>query len=111
MSSEIVCIPVDANGLVDPRWGRAARVAVAEIRDGQVQSWTEYPVEWDRLHDAGEEGQHHARIARFLIDHKVTRVIAHHMGPGMAHMLDRMGINVSLNAEGNARDALLSHRP
>jgi hypothetical protein len=46
-----VCIPVATDGQVDPRWGRAARVAVAELRAGSLIAWEEFAVAWDRLHD------------------------------------------------------------
>lgn len=105
-SSEIVvCVPVTLEGLLDPRWGRAARVAVATVNKGGVDDWQEYDVSWDSLHDTGTEGSHHARVARFLRDHHVEAVAAHHMGAPMAHMLQKMGITVRLGETGNARDA------
>ena len=61
-----VCVPVAADGQVDPRWGRADRVAVAEVADGEVRDWQEFTVAWGTLHDQGTEGAHHARVARFL---------------------------------------------
>ncbi len=61
-----VCVPVTADGKVDPRWGRASRVAVADVADGGIRDWQEFAVDWDVLHDQGTEGAHHARIARFL---------------------------------------------
>src|SRR5512142_2621436 len=92
--SLVVCVPVAEGGLVDPRWGRAARVAVAEVEGETVASWTEHEVDWDRLHDEGAEGLHHARIARFLQEHRVEIVVADHMGPPMEHMLRKMGLRV-----------------
>ncbi len=100
----IVCMPVQANGQVGDGWGRAHDVAVARVEGSEVQDWTEYPVRWDELHDQGGEGQHHARIARFLMDHGVERVISGHMGPGMKHMLDKMNISTVLDVRGEARD-------
>ncbi len=104
----VICVPVTIDGQVDPRWGRAARVAVAEIRGGAVVAWQEFEVAWDRLHDETAEGGHHARIARFLRDAKVETVVASHMGGEMAHMLDRMGIRVSLGNGGDARQAAMA---
>lgn len=40
-----VCVPVTAAGLVDPRWGRADRVAIAEVAQGQVARWEEFNVQ------------------------------------------------------------------
>lgn len=104
----VICVPVDPSRRVDPRWGRAARVAVADVRDGAVTSWDEFDVGWDVAHDAGPEGTHHARIARFLQEHGVEAVVAGHMGPPMVTMLERMGLFVRLGAEGDARQAVLS---
>ena len=103
----IVCVPVTATGEIDPRWGRAARVAVVEVRDGDLIRWEEVEVAWDELHDAGTEGGHHARVARFLQDQRVEVVVAHHMGGPMVQMLDRMGLEVRLGASGDAGQAIL----
>ena len=103
-----VCIPVTGDGQIDPRWGRAARVAIAEVRDGQVADWQEHDVGWGELHDAGTEGSHHARVARFLREQRVEAVVAHHMGEGMRRMLDKMGLQVRLGAAGDARPAAVA---
>lgn len=101
-----VCVPVLRDGSVDPRWGRADRVALAQVSGNTVERWREFEVGWDRLHDAGAEGEHHARVARFLKDHAVDTVVANHMGPPMAHMLEKMGISIRLGATGPAREAV-----
>lgn len=102
----ILCVPVMPTGEIDPRWGRAARVAVVEVRDGQLLRWEEHDVGWDRLHDVGGEGGHHARVARFLQRHRVEVVVAHHMGPPMAEMLERMGLEVRLGVTGDPGQAI-----
>jgi predicted Fe-Mo cluster-binding NifX family protein len=104
----VVCLPVTVDGAVDHSWGRAGRVAVAEVTDGRVASWEEFEVGWDALHDAAGEGGHHARVARFLIDHGVDAVAAGHMGPPMEHMLGKMGLRVALGASGDGRQAALA---
>ncbi len=104
----VVCLPVTVDGAVDPSWGRAQRVAVAEVTDGVVASWKEFDVGWDALHDAEGEGAHHARLARFLLEHRVDAVAAGHMGAPMEHMLGRMGLRVALGASGDARQAALA---
>jgi len=103
----MVCVPVTAEGVIDPRWGRAARVAIAEVTGEGIGVWQEYEVGWNALHDAGTEGSHHARVASFLKEHHVDAVLANHMGPSMAHMLERMGVKVLLGATGNAREAAI----
>ena len=40
----IVCAPVTREGMIDPRWGRADRVALADVADGQIVSWQEFEV-------------------------------------------------------------------
>lgn len=107
----IVCVPVGADGALDPRWGRASRVAVATVEEGAVSSWHELDVAWDQLHQAGSERAHHARVARFLRDQQVDAVVAHHMGDGMQRMLQTMHLTVVLGASGRARDAVLSACP
>ncbi len=102
----IVCVAVTPDGLVDPRWGRAERVAVADLNGDAIDGWQEFDVGWGRLHDAGPEGQHHARVARFLHEHGVQAVVAQHMGAGMEQMLRSMGIEVRLGAAGRAKDAV-----
>lgn len=103
----VVCIPVTEEGLVDQRWGHAERVVVAVVIQSGIESWNEFEVGWGSLHDSGTEGGHHARIARFLQEHKVEAIVANHMGPPMEHMLGKMGIEVRLGAAGPAKEAAL----
>jgi len=100
-----VCVPVTADGKVDPRWGRASRVAVADVADGGIRDWQEFAVDWDVLHDQGTEGAHHARIARFLRDNQVQAIAAAHPGPGKQRMLSAMAIRVVTGMGGDARSA------
>ena len=103
-----VCVAVTADGQVDPRWGRAGRVAIADVTGGQVRGWQEFAVAWGILHDQGTEGAHHARIARFLRDNQVQAIAAHHVGPGMERMLGSMDIRVVTGVSGDARKAALT---
>ena len=104
----LVCVPVTGDGQIDPRWGRAARVAIADVEHGTLASWREVAVAWDDFHDQGTEGGHHARVARFLREQSVQAVLAHHMGPDMLHMLERMGLTVRLGVTGDARTAAVA---
>ena len=104
----IVCVALGAGEAVGGGWGRAERVAVANITDGRIAEWNEFDVGWGRLHDAGPEGQHHARIATFLKDHRVEVVVTGHMGDGMVRMLSSMNIDVRVGVSGPARDAVLA---
>ncbi|GAA3799937.1 NifB/NifX family molybdenum-iron cluster-binding protein [Cellulomonas soli] len=103
----IVCIPVTNDGLVGHGWGRAARVALAEVQGGEITAWDEVDVRWDLAHDEGTEGSHHARVARFVRERGVGIVVAGHMGPPMVHMLGKLKIATVLGAQGSARDAVL----
>jgi predicted Fe-Mo cluster-binding NifX family protein len=103
-----VCVPVTANGEVDPRWGRAAQVAVADVVDGEVRDWQLYDVRWDAAHDTGSEGAHHARIVRFLRDHAVDAVGVDHVGAGMQRMLTSMNVRLVTGLSGDARAAALT---
>ena len=98
-----IAIPITPDGLVDHSWGRAPRVAVFDVDDGVVSKQLDLAVEWDRLHDEAGEGNHHARVARFLRDNAVDRVAAQHMGAPMVQMISRMGIETVLDASGDAR--------
>ena len=104
----ILCIPLTDNDLVDPRWGRADRIAVAQVVDGVIESWKEIEVSWSRLHDEGTPAQHHARVARFLKEHHVDTVVANHVGDGMVRMLNTMGLSLRPDATGDARTAVLA---
>lgn len=47
-----VMIPVRPDGSVEPRFGKAPMVAVAQVdNDGHVTDWHTFKVEWDRLHN------------------------------------------------------------
>jgi predicted Fe-Mo cluster-binding NifX family protein len=102
----IVCAPVTKEGMIDPRWGRADRVAVAEVVNAQIVSWREVEVSWSRLHDEGTPGSHHARVVSFLRDQHVDAVVVNHMGEGMTRMLGTMGLPVHPGAAGDARTAV-----
>jgi predicted Fe-Mo cluster-binding NifX family protein len=107
----IVCAPVTSEGMIDPRWGRADWVALADVVDGEVVSWREIEVSWSRLHDEGTPGSHHARVVGFLRENSVGAVVAHHMGDGMVRMLDTMGLPTHLGAAGDARLAVQAVGP
>ena len=104
----VVCVPVGPDGAIDPRWGRAHRVAVAQVEEDGISDWQEFEVNWDALHDEGTEGSHHARVTRFLRDHRVEAVAAGHMGPPMVNMLHQMGLTIRLGASGDARQAAMA---
>jgi predicted Fe-Mo cluster-binding NifX family protein len=100
-----VAINLDQD-LIGGGWGRARRVAVVDLVEGQIASWTEHEVAWDQSHDsAPSHGSHHARIVRFLRDQSIEAVLTGHMGPPMARMLDSMGVVALVGLSGPARPA------
>ena len=72
-------VPIDEDGQVDSRFGRAARMAVGTVTDGgQLADWQVYDVGWDVLHDQSAHGQHHARVffvAVWHADAGLTRLL------------------------------------
>ena len=101
----IVCVVVNESGEVGGGWGKARRVALAEVADAAVSDWREVDVRWDEAHDQGGEGSHHARIVRFLQENGVEVVVAGHMGPPMQNTLTKLGVRLVLGATGDARAA------
>lgn len=104
----ILCAPVTSEGMIDNGWGRAERVAIADVVDGEIMSWREIEVSWNRLHDEGTPGSHHARVVTFLRDQNVEAVVVNHMGDGMARSLATMGLTVQAGAAGDARASVLA---
>ena len=106
----IMCVPITNDGIVDPSWGRADSIAVAEVLDGKIANWEVIEVSWSRLHDEGTPGSHHARVAKFLREHQIEVVVANHIGDGMVRMLETMGLPARLGAVGDAKAAVLAVR-
>lgn len=102
----VVATPVDSEGAIDPAWGRAERVAIVNTEAGAIRAWSEYHVGWGRARQEGRKGEHHARIAQFLRAHQVATILCHHLGPGMATMVERLGIACLSGQSGSARHAL-----
>ena len=100
-----LCVQMTPDGEVDPRWGRADRVAIADVVDGEVGTWEQHDVGWGTAHDAGTEGAHHARIASFLREHRVEAVAVDHVGAGMQRMLTTMGVRIVTGLSGDAHTA------
>lgn len=103
----LVCVPVTADRQVGGSWGRAERLALVSVAGGRAVEWMEHDVAWDRLHDEGTEGAHHARVARFLREQRVDVVVAAHMGKPMQNMLEKLGIKSRLGVRGDATAAAL----
>ncbi len=104
----ILMTPVTEDGRTDSRFGRAHWVAIAELADGALTSWTVHEVDWDGLHDAGTHGSHHARVITFVREQGVEAVVAPMMGEGMARMLTSAGLPILPASPGNAKASVLA---
>lgn len=108
MENMILAVPVTPEGDVDPRFGRAPTMAVATVTDDAITDWQVHEVGWDVLHDEGSEGQHHARVVRFMRDNHVERVLLMGAGPGMLRTLDKLGLSLIQVPRMNAREAIVA---
>ena len=89
-----VCVPITADGQVDPRWGtsqpRRGRRR-GRLRDPRLAGVHR---QLGNAARSGTEGAHHARVAQFLRDNQVQVIAVHHVGPGMQRMLSSMAIRL-----------------
>jgi predicted Fe-Mo cluster-binding NifX family protein len=98
-----LAIPVTPDGAVDHRWGRAHNVADVDVADDDtISSWKVHEVNWDELHDSGTHGAHHARIVRWLRENSIEAVIVNHCGQGMVNTMQKMGLLIVWDADGDA---------
>ena len=104
----ILLTPVTEDGRTDSRFGRAHWVAIAEVVEAALASWTVHEVDWDGLHDAGTHGSHHARVISFLREQGVEAVVAPHLGEGMARMLTSAGLPILPASPGDAKASVLA---
>lgn len=106
-STTVVAVNL-AGTAVGAGWGKAHRVAVAQVADGVLVGWSEHEVAWDVSHDLGAEGSHHARIVRFCREQGVQVVVTGHMGPPMQNTLVKLGCRLVLGLTGDARTAAVT---
>lgn len=104
----IVGVTITPDGTVGGGLGRARTVAVADVHDGQVATWTEVDVGWGDLHGTGPEGTHHARIVRFVREHGIECVVTSGLGDGMRTTLGKLGVVVRTDLDGDARAAAVA---
>ncbi|MGI5950784.1 MAG: NifB/NifX family molybdenum-iron cluster-binding protein [Brooklawnia sp.] len=103
----ILTVPVTPEGVVSSHFGKATRMAVGEVNDGQLVNWQVHEVGWDVLHDEGGGGQHHARIVRFLKEQGVQRVLFSGMGASMQNTVAKMGLELVKVGPLDAREAVV----
>lgn len=98
----LVLATLTPEGRVGGGLGRADEVVLLAPDDhGHLQVVERVVVGWGKMHGLHAEGLHHAMVAKFLQSHDVDTILTGHVGPGMAHMLGTMGIQV-LRMEGQS---------
>ncbi|TCS83687.1 NifB/NifX family molybdenum-iron cluster-binding protein [Tepidibacillus fermentans] len=113
-----VAVAVLPNGKVNTHFGRANKLALATIENGQITKWEEVAVPFaethgnhDHHHDHDHEHHHHAPghhegIKNWLVDHEVDMVLLDHAGPGMQKVMSETDIKIVVGAKGNAKEAV-----
>ncbi len=108
MNAQIICIPLNADGTIHDRLGKANTVAICKLEDGQVSDWTEHVVEWDTTYGVDVMGVHHPRIMRFMQDQKVDAVVADNVCDVIQRSLPNVGVTVHPGFTGDARSVVAS---
>lgn len=119
-----VAIAVLPNGMINAHFGRANKLAVATIENGQITKWEEVDVPFaethgdhdhhdhDHDHDHGHEHHHHHApghhegIKNVLVQSGVDMVLLDHAGPGMQKVMNETDIKIVVGAKGNARESI-----
>ena len=104
----IIGVTTTPDGRVGGGLGGAQTLAVADVRDGAIASWTEIEVGWGALRGTGTEGSHHARIVRFVREHALEVVVTSGVGEGMRTTLGKLGVAVRTDLAGDARAAAVT---
>ncbi len=101
MPEHLLLATLDENGLLTGV-GRAHKVAIATVVNGNVEKWEEIDVKWDESHEQEYEGYHHASIVKFLQGHKIKNIVTFGAGEDIRRMLAKLGIKLNI-ASGNGR--------
>ncbi|MFV9510867.1 NifB/NifX family molybdenum-iron cluster-binding protein [Tepidibacillus sp. LV47] len=119
-----VAVAVLPNGMVNTHFGRANRLALATIENGQITKWEEVDVPFaqthgdhDHHHDHHDHHHHHdhehhhhhahhENIKNWLVEHGIDMVLVDHAGPGMQKVINETNIKVIVGAKGNAREVV-----
>ncbi len=102
-----IAMPVTPGDELDRTFGKADRIALVDVIDGQITNWRTIEVGWRAVHDQGTHGSHHARIVRFMRENEVERVVFNHMGEGMLNTLGKLGLSLVQAEPGAARSTAL----
>ena len=109
MNTRTVCIPVNADGTIHDRLGKAPVAVVCQVRDDAVVDWVQHDVHWDQTYGVDVMGVHHPRVIRFLQEHQVDTVVADNVCDGMMRVFDSLGITLYAGVTGDARTAVLGN--
>lgn len=116
-----IAVAVLPNGMVNAHFGRASKMALADVENGAITKWEEIDAPFAEMH--GDHHHHHgaghqpspthqSTIKNFLVEQNVNVVLVHHAGPGLQKVKDDTDIEIVAGAQGNAREAveeLLKH--
>jgi len=108
MTAHTVCVPLNADGTIHDRLGKARVVATCRVQGAKVSDWVEHTVRWDTTYGVDVLGVHHPRVIRFLKEHKVDVVVANNVCDIMKSTLPTLGIAVHSGHTGDARSAVVA---
>jgi len=115
-----VAVAVLPNGMVNAHFGRANKLALATVENGQISKWEEVEVPFaeshgdhDHHHDHDHHDHehhhapdHHEGIKNFLVEQGVDMVLLDHAGPGMQKVMNETDIKIVVGAKGNAKEVV-----
>ncbi|WP_339063671.1 NifB/NifX family molybdenum-iron cluster-binding protein [Tepidibacillus marianensis] len=115
-----VAVAVLPNGMVNAHFGRANKLALATIENGQISNWEEIEVPFAETHGDHDHGHdhnhdhhdhhhapdHHEGIKNLLVEQEVDMVLLDHAGPGMQKVINETTIKIVVGAKGNAREVV-----
>lgn len=118
-----IATPVLPNGMVNAHFGRAKRIAIADVENGQITEWKEIDVPFaeehdhhnGHHHDHGNHDHHHHHhghhesMKNFMIENGVDIVLVEHAGPGMVRVFNDTDIKlIPVEIKGKAKDVVQS---
>ena len=107
MTTQTVCIPLNADGTIHDRLGQANKVAICRVDGAAVSDWTEIIVAWDTTYGVDVLGVHHPRVIRFLQENRVDTIVADNVCDIMKSTLPALGITVHAGVTGDARIGII----
>lgn len=122
-----VAVAVLPNGMVNAHLGRAKKIAIATVDNGQIAEWEEIEVPFADDHDHQHQDHHHhdhdhhhhdhdhhhhsghhEPLKDFMIENGVDYVLVEHIGPGMRAVFERTHVKLVIidNINGKAKEVV-----